>query len=357
MRRQIIIGFIIIVLLGIGIVIGLLLWDDESKQDSTTDQTNSNITSATEEAIINLTDLTTTSESVIFENGSATITKGGSYYVTGTTTGQIIVDAKEEEIVLFLNNISIRSQNGPAILAKEAKTLTLYLVDGSDNQVSDYKTSEYDAAIYSKCDLELDGTGKLTVVGNIEEGIATDGKKITINGGIYDITSKDDGINTGGVGDRITINDGVLYINAKGDGIDSNRDLIINGGTLFVSATGANDNSGLDADGSYTINGGTIVALGMGMLENPNATSQQITITISLPETISANTLMSLWNDQEQEIISWQSEAPYKTIIVSTPDITNTIYQLYKNGSHSGSLAYGLYVDGTYTKGELVKSN
>ena len=56
--------------------------------------------------------------------------------------------------------------------------------------------------------------------------------------------------------------------------------------------------------------------------------------------------------------VSYKIHKPIiKTIIVSTPDITNTIYQLYKNGSHSGSLAYGLYVDGTYTKGELVKSN
>ena len=43
--------------------------------------------------------------------------------------------------------------------------------------------------------------------------------------------------------------------------------------------------------------------------------------------------------------------------MLNSLDVTNTIDRLYKNGSCLESLAYSFYVDGTYTKGELVKIN
>lgn len=108
------------------------------------------------------------------------------------------------------------------------------------------------------------------------EGI--EGLTITVEGGTFDITSHDDGLNAaggadssgfGGFGGRpqdtfasssdsfITINGGTFTIVSSGDCIDSNGDLTINGGTLDLTCNGSG-NTTLDCDGTYTNNGGDV---------------------------------------------------------------------------------------------------
>ena len=108
------------------------------------------------------------------------------------------------------------------------------------------------------------------------EGI--EGLSITIEDGVYDITSHDDGLNAAGGADSsgfgsfggrpqdsftgssdsfITINGGTFTIVSGGDSIDSNGDLTINGGTLDLTCNGAGDTA-LDCDGTYANNGGDV---------------------------------------------------------------------------------------------------
>ena len=108
------------------------------------------------------------------------------------------------------------------------------------------------------------------------EGI--EGLSITIEDGVFDITSNDDGLNAaggadssgfGGFGNRpqdtfaassdsfIIINGGAFTIVSGGDSVDSNGDLTINGGTLDLTCNGAGDTA-LDCDGTYTNNGGDV---------------------------------------------------------------------------------------------------
>lgn len=108
------------------------------------------------------------------------------------------------------------------------------------------------------------------------EGI--EGLSITIENGVFDIISYDDGVNAaggvdssgfGGFGGRgqdsfasssdsyITINGGTFTIVSDGDCIDSNGSLTINGGTLDLTCN-SNGNTALDCDGSYTNNGGDV---------------------------------------------------------------------------------------------------
>ncbi|MGN8968359.1 carbohydrate-binding domain-containing protein [Intestinimonas sp. HCP28S3_D6] len=108
------------------------------------------------------------------------------------------------------------------------------------------------------------------------EGI--EGLSITIEDGVFDITSNDDGLNAaggadssgfGGFGNRsqdtfaassdsfIIINGGAFTIVSGGDSVDSNGDLTINGGTLDLTCNGAGDTA-IDCDGTYTNNGGDV---------------------------------------------------------------------------------------------------
>lgn len=107
------------------------------------------------------------------------------------------------------------------------------------------------------------------------EGI--EGLSITIDGGTYDITSADDGLNAAGGADSsgfggrmpgqegfggssdsfIVINGGEFVIVSTGDCIDSNGSLTINGGTVDLTCNGSG-NTALDCGGTYANNGGTV---------------------------------------------------------------------------------------------------
>ncbi len=108
------------------------------------------------------------------------------------------------------------------------------------------------------------------------EGI--EGLSITIEDGVFDITSNDDGLNAaggadssgfGGFGNRqqdtfadssdsfILINGGTFTVVSTGDCVDSNGSLTINGGTLNLTCNGSG-NTAIDCDGTYTNNGGDV---------------------------------------------------------------------------------------------------
>ena len=156
--------------------------------------------------------------------------------------------------------------------------MVINLVEGTTNVLKDNGSSELDGCIYSSGKLTIKGNGKLEVYGNQEEGegIATTDADITINGGEIYIVCNDDGINAGGDnGGVITINGGNITVKASGDGIDSNKSLVINGGTVYTIGSSLGGDAGIDTDKGFAINGGTVIALGSDMLQNPDATSKQ----------------------------------------------------------------------------------
>lgn len=119
------------------------------------------------------------------QNTDVTITKGGSYEISGSFNHSVIIDAENEDVEILLNNVEITNEKTAAIIGLAAKSLTVQLSDGSENTLSDGGNSEYDGCIFSNCELIFKGNGKLTVNGNQNEGegIATEAADITINSG------------------------------------------------------------------------------------------------------------------------------------------------------------------------------
>lgn len=211
------------------------------------------------------------------KGGSVTITAAGTYVLSGTLSdGQIIVDNQDEGTVrLVLNGVNITDSDSAAIYIKEAGKAIITLQEGTENSVSDgatyvypdESTDEPSAAIFSKADLTINGTGKLSVAANYNDGI-TSKDDLKIMAGTIEIKAADDGI----VGkDLVAVQDGKISIIAEGDGMKSTNDtetdkgfIAIAGGTFDIKS----DNDGIQAETSLVIDGGTYTLVTGGGNEN-----------------------------------------------------------------------------------------
>lgn len=184
-------------------------------------------------------------------NSTITIHQAGTYRLRGTLTdGQVIVDTEEKETVrLILDNVEITSTtSAPLFIANAEKVIVILaagsennLTDGSAYTLADPEENEPNAALFSKADLTIHGSGKLTVNANYLDGInSKDG--LLIDSGTIVVNAVDDGIRGK---DYLVIKDGNISINTTGDGLKSDEEddpslgyIQIEGGSLQVTAGG-----------------------------------------------------------------------------------------------------------------------
>ncbi len=168
------------------------------------------------------------------------------------------------------------------------------------------------------------------------EGVG--GNDVVISGGYLKLYATDDGINAaggndgsgfggmfggsfGGSGSSILISGGDIYINADGDGIDSNGDLTVTGGTIYVSGPESDGDGALDYDGTGQITGGTLVAVGRsGMAMNFGDTSTQGSILISTAN-CAAGTEVVLKDADGNVMVSYTAESSFNSVVVSCPGL------------------------------------
>ena len=303
-----------------------------------------------------------------------TITKPGEYFIRGEMKGQLAVDLgkeasenKNSKVTLILGGTDIRCEVAPAVIfynvyecGDEEKPVsevdtstagaTVVVADGSVNNLDGayvakiYKDNpekkklhKYDAALYSKMSMNIEGGSEGTGILNVDaenEGIDTE-MHLTFNGGNINITAKNDGINTNEDGvSVVTINGGNISIKAgtgtEGDGIDSNGWVVINGGKLFAEGNHRASDSGIDADKEIFINGGTVVSYGSqndyisGKSKAPFA---QIVFDSVMEEKSKIRFV-----DSEGKGIEIENEEEFYTLVVSGEDIVyNREYNLYVN--------------------------
>lgn len=171
------------------------------------------------------------------------------------------------------------------------------------------------------------------------EGI--EGLTITIDGGNISIVSSDDGLNAAGGADSsgfggmgtdmfasnddiwIEINGGYLYILAGGDGVDSNGNLTINGGEVYIDGPSDGGNSAIDYgdNAAAYINGGTVVAVGSSdMVEAFDDSSEQAVMSVSVSAG-SAGDEIKLLDSDGNELISFTAAKTYDAVIITTADM------------------------------------
>ncbi len=315
------------------------------------------------------------------------ITKPGTYAVSGTlSAGQIAIDlgddAKKDPeavVTLILNGVDIQCNVAPAVIFYEvyecgddeeenatntvdttAAGANVLIADDSLNNVTGSyvariykpdsvelsedgtevlnakKLHKYDAAFYSKMSMNINGDEEGTGVLNIlaeNEGLDSE-LHLTINGGIVNITSGNDGINTNEDGISVTtVNGGNLMIRVtgetgEGDGIDSNGWLVINGGAVIAQACSKSADAGIDSDMGIHINGGVVIATG-NMLDHISESAQNYAV-FQFASSQKAGEVYTLKNEAGEVVVSCTPENDFTYLILSSEYMTAGTYTMWQ---------------------------
>lgn len=232
----------------------------------------------------------------------------------------------------------------------------------------DFNISTGNNGIKSTGNLTIDGADTYINITEATEGIESKGGIITINDGLIEILSSDDGINASlnSTGD-IYINGGMIYINSSAnDGIDANGNIYISGGTIVSLGWGdsISPDSGFDVgddDNSngievFVITGGTIVGTGGDLLYAiPSSTlSTQNSV---LFDSITSGLILRV-QDGDSDVLTFEIPRVYQKMVFSSPNLlSGTTYTIYKGGTmEEGEEFHGLYTGSTYSGGTETRT-
>ncbi len=224
-----------------------------------------------------------------------------------------------------------------------------FAIDSSDDAVhtngnlsiggGTFAVSSGDDGMHADSALAVSG-GTIDITKSYE---GLEGTAIDIFGGTISLVASDDGLNAAGGADgssisgragqnafdadssaSITISGGNLAIDASGDGIDSNGNLTVTGGTVFVSGPTNSGNGALDYAGTGTITGGVLIAAGStGMAQNFGSDSTQGTILYNFASEQSAGTSVTLTAGDGNVLASFTPAKQFQSVVVSAPGIVS----------------------------------
>ena len=217
-------------------------------------------------------DLTGAEKITVSDGETYTISKEGVYVVTGSASNaQILVSAGDEDKVqLVLDDVSITNESTPCIYVQNADKVFVTTTDSENTlTVSGAFTADgdtnTDAAIFSRDDLVVNGTGTLNISSS-ENGISSkDDLKVT--GGTINITCTADALEAN---ESILVADGTINIKSDKDGLHAENDeddtvgyIYIAGGTMTVEA----GDDAIHATTIAQVDGGTIELTGAEGIE------------------------------------------------------------------------------------------
>ena len=240
-------------------------------------------------------DLSATVTYTVSDGQDIHITAEGVYVLNGSASDvTVYVEAGDEDKVqLVLDGVTVTNADFPSIYIKSADKVFVTTVSDSSLSVTGSFMADggtnTDGVIFSRDDLTLNGTAKLTIATS-ENGVVTkDDLKIT--GGSYEITAASKCFEAN---DSIRIADGTFHLNAGTDALHAENDdddslgwVYIGGGNFAITSGddgihghsvvqidgGTIDVSGMstfDYDGAGQYNGGTILVNGQQVSSLPN---------------------------------------------------------------------------------------
>ncbi len=283
----------------------------------------------------------------------------------------------------FKNNDSVKSKETDSAKGLKATNNIVisngtFIIDSSDDSIhsnenvgisnGNFTINSGDDGIHADSSLIIDG-GSI-VIQKSYEGL--EAESITINDGTINITSSDDGINAASSNDdsvinnrpgmnnfenwgnsKIQINGGNILVDASGDGLDANGSIYMNGGIVVVNGPVDGGNGAIDYDGEFKITAGTLLASGAsGMAQGISNSSTQNAVIINFSKNINEDELISIFDSNDLEILTYKSNKRYQNLVISTSNIkSNEKYTIYTGGNSISGEVNGLYTVGSYKDG------
>lgn len=178
-----------------------------------------------------------TGSGAVVQNKQVTITESGTYTLQGTINSSIIIEKKNIQVKLVLDNVTIKSSENAAIWVKkaqyveiEAKADTVNQIEDTTNYPADTEENDVDGTIFSKSDLCITGSGSLKVSANYQDGIVSK-DNLKIENTNVEVISKDDGIRGK---DSLVIKNSNIMIDAKADGMKSTNETETDKGYVLI---------------------------------------------------------------------------------------------------------------------------
>lgn len=289
----------------------------------------------------------------IFTKGDLTINGSGSLAVEGNyqcgirskgdlhvVSGDISIDSQDDglkgkaSVVIQGGALDIRAgKDGIKSNEDENPEEGFIWIDGGEISI----TADDDGI---QAETALIVSGGTIRIEDCQEGLA--GKTVDILDGFIQATAQDDGINSAGPAEtereKMQDQDGVytriaggeIWLNASADGIDSNGDLYMEGGVVYLTSSETGGDGSLDYNGSASLTGGTMAAAGSsGMFQDFGQNAEQNYLVVYYDEKQEAGTAVTLTDGNGSELVTYAPEKSFDVVLITSPELeTGMICQL-----------------------------
>lgn len=291
---------------------------------------------------------------------------------------ETIVNITESEINIETNgeisnsseDISSKGIKAGTELTVESGTINIDSVDDALHsngsiiiEEGTFTLSSDDDAIHADTSIVINA-GSIDITKSYE-GIES--SYIEINSGDISIISSDDGINVAGGNDsssfngrpgqnnfssvgetnqKLIINGGNIYVRASGDGLDANGSIYINGGNIIIAGPTSSGNGSFDYDNEFIISGGTLIAYGAsGMWQSPSNSSTQYGILFSVSG--KQGDKITIKDSNGEEIANFETDCSYGVVFISSSLIeSGETYTISVNESDTNSVTVTSVISG-----------